>query len=305
LPTLYLAPRFLEHELEAELTRRGLAVRERVGRLFLCEGEEAGVIWADDVWFDVQEAPVESISKAAKILRQYRIPFVHHSDQHHRRGELILDSVRKQPRERLRLGEPLPAGPWGAFSLPASDRMWISTRLRSPVPLGEAEFEENKTEPPSRAYLKLWEAMTVQGIRPAAGARVLDLGAAPGGWTWVLAAAGCAVVAVDKADLAPPLMRHPRVKHLRESAFGLDPAAVGAVDWLFSDIICYPERLLALVTRWRTYGGIQNFVCTVKFQGDTDWRAIDAFLAIPGSRLVHLYANKHELTWIRTDGTLD
>ncbi len=298
MPTLYLAPRFLEHELEAELTRRGLGVRERAGRLFLCDLEEPGVIWADDVWYDVQEAPVESISKAAKVLRQYRIPFVHFSENNHRRGELILDSLKKQPRERLRFGEPLPAGPWAAFSLPAPERMWISTKLRSAVPLGEAEFEENKTEPPSRAYLKLWEAMTVHGIRPAPGARVLDLGAAPGGWTWVLAGADCEVIAVDKADLASELMRHPRVKHLRESAFGLDPKNVGPVEWLFSDIICYPDRLLSLVNRWRTYGQVKHFVCTVKFQGDTDWSAIDAFLAIPGSRIVHQYANKHELTWI-------
>lgn len=301
MPTLYLAPRFLEQELEAELTRRGLAVRERAGRLFLCEGEESDVIWADDVWYDVKEAPVESISKAAKFLRQTRLPFVHYSENNHRRGELILESLKKQPRERLRFGEPLPAGPWAAFSLPSPDRMWFSTKLRSLVPLGEAEFEENKTEPPSRAYLKLWEAMTVHGIRPAPGARVLDLGASPGGWTWVLANAGCTVVAVDKADLTLEMMRHPRVTQLRESAFGLDPVAVGVVEWVFSDIICYPERLLALVKRWRTYGLVKNFVCTVKFQGDTDWNAIDAFLAIPGSRLVHQYHNKHELTWIFVD----
>ncbi|MBU1510231.1 hypothetical protein KKD52_07695 [Myxococcota bacterium] len=298
MSTLYLAPRFLEHELEAELARRGLHVRERVGRLFLCEGKAAEVIWADDVWVDVREVPVESISKAAAVLREFRLPFVHFSERNHRRGELIAGQLKRQPVERLHFGAPLPKGPWGGFSLPSPDRMWISTQLRAPVPLGEAEFHENKTDPPSRAYLKLWEAMTVHGIRPVRGARVLDLGAAPGGWTWVLAHAGCEVLAVDKAPLEKTLARHRHVRTLQESAFAVDPEAVGDVDWLFSDIICYPERLLQLVHRWRDSGRVGRFVCTVKFQGETDWDAIEAFLAIPGSRFVHQYHNKHELTWI-------
>jgi 23S rRNA (cytidine2498-2'-O)-methyltransferase len=38
-------------------------------------------------------------------------------------------------------------------------------------------------------------------------------------------------------------------------------------------------------------------VCTVKFQGATDHAAAEAFAAIPGGRLMHLYHNKHELTF--------
>ena len=83
-----------------------------------------------------------------------------------------------------------------------------------------------------------------------------------------------------------------------ESAFGLDPASVGPVDWLFSDIVCYPARLLRLVEKWRVSGLVKNFVCTIKFQGATDHETAAAFAALPGAEVVHLHHNKHELTVI-------
>jgi 23S rRNA (cytidine2498-2'-O)-methyltransferase len=85
----------------------------------------------------------------------------------------------------------------------------------------------------------------------------------------------------------------------KESAFGLDPAAIGPIDWLFSDVICYPQRLLKLVERWMVAGTCSRFACTIKFQGKTDHATARAFAAIPGSRLMHLHHNKHELTWVK------
>ena len=73
------------------------------------------------------------------------------------------------------------------------------------------------------------------------------------------------------------------------------------MDWLFSDVICYPARLLALVERWLAAGLVRNFVCTLKFQGETDMATAQRFAAIPGGHLIHLHHNKHELTWIRLD----
>jgi 23S rRNA (cytidine2498-2'-O)-methyltransferase len=88
----------------------------------------------------------------------------------------------------------------------------------------------------------------------------------------------------------------PGVDWRGESAFALEPESVGAVDWLFSDIVCYPERLLRLVERWRASGLVKNFVCTIKFQGETDHDTAAAFAALPGARVQHLHHNKHELT---------
>ncbi len=48
-------------------------------------------------------------------------------------------------------------------------------------------------------------------------------------------------------------------------------------------------------------GKARNFVCTLKFQGLTDHDAAREFAAMPGSRLLHLFHNKHELTWIKLE----
>jgi 23S rRNA (cytidine2498-2'-O)-methyltransferase len=45
---------------------------------------------------------------------------------------------------------------------------------------------------------------------------------------------------------------------------------------------------------------VRRFVCSVKFQGPTDFEVMRDFIAIPGSRLLHLHHNKHELTWIHS-----
>jgi 23S rRNA (cytidine2498-2'-O)-methyltransferase len=139
---------------------------------------------------------------------------------------------------------------------------------------------------------------TLIAQRPQPGELCLDMGSSPGGWTWVLQGLGARVISVDKAPLAPGLAKLPGIAHQRQSVFALDPRTVGPVDWLFSDVICYPKRLLNLVQKWLRLGQVRRLVCSVKFQGETDFEVMREFSAIPGSRLLHLHHNKHELTWI-------
>ena len=139
------------------------------------------------------------------------------------------------------------------------------------------------------------------GRRPGPGEVCLDLGSSPGGWSWALQQMGAQVISVDKAPLAPEIARLPGIEHRQQSAFALDPRTVGQIDWLFSDIACYPARLLALVGRWLAGDTCRNFVCTIKFQGPTDHETARRFAAIPGSQLRHLFHNKHELTWSKID----
>ena len=127
---------------------------------------------------------------------------------------------------------------------------------------------------------------------PDGGAR--GFGASPGGWTWALAVLGAEVEAVDKAPLDPAVAALPGVTQTIESAFALEPRPV---DWLVCDVIAYPARTLALVRRWIEAGAPGRVVCSVKFQGATDHEAAEAFKAIPGGRLAHLWHNKHELTF--------
>jgi 23S rRNA (cytidine2498-2'-O)-methyltransferase len=202
-----------------------------------------------------------------------------------------LPPVKARP---LHFPEPAPTAHLGAWTLLAPDRLLASPTKASPFVNGECLFEEDRIGPPSRAYLKLWEACTHLGAWPLPGETCLDLGAAPGGWTWAIAQLGAHVAAVDKADLDPRVTALPGVSMRRESAFGLAPEPV---DWLFSDVIAYPERMLALVQRWIAAGAARRIVCTVKFQGATDHATAAAFAAIPGGRVMHLFHNKHELTF--------
>jgi 23S rRNA (cytidine2498-2'-O)-methyltransferase len=195
----------------------------------------------------------------------------------------------------------LPDAELGGYTLLDRNTLLYSPTCRSPFPHGEVRFVETPS-PPSRAYRKLWEVFTLCQIMPQRGERCIDMGATPGGWTWVLAELGANVRSIDKAPLHPDVAGLPNVKVKRESAFGVDPRLVeNPYDWFFSDVICYPERLLAMVQRWLDAGAARRFVCTIKFKGETDHKTVDAFAKIPGSRLLHLHHNRHELTWIKLD----
>lgn len=268
-------------------------------RLVLAEGPPRPAAWAQNVWFEPLRVTIGSIGEGAKALRAIQRNWALYAFHLHRRASLIESQLPPLRAKRLPFPTDLPTAPLGSWTLLDANTILAAPRCASPFPHGEVEFEENKTEPPNRAYLKLWEALTLIARHPRPGEICLDLGASPGGWTWALHETGARVIAVDKAALDPRVATLPRVAVRRESAFAIAPADIGPVDWLCSDVVCYPDRLLALVRRWLESGLARRFVCTVKFQGPTDHAATRAFAEIPGSRLIHLHHNKHELTWIK------
>ncbi len=290
----YLAAEGFEAALGEELARVGIAVAAWHGRLALSPDPPRPSAWALDVWTAPVELPAPSVKAAADALRAIQRNWSGYACGHHRRSALIaerLPPVRARP---LAFPEPAPSSHLGGWTLLAPDRLLASPTKTSPFPNGEVAFVEDRTGPPSRAYLKLWEACTRLGAWPQPGDTCLDLGASPGGWTWALARLGAAVTAVDRAPLDPAVAAMPGVHWQEGSAFAVEPRAV---DWLFSDVIAYPAPLLAMVQRWVASGLVGRIVCTVKLQGATDHDATDAFVAIPGGRLMHLLHNKHELTF--------
>ena len=293
--TGYLAAEGFLPQLLAELEAGDIEeVRER---LVVARGPARPAAWAANVWHDLRRMQVASIGDAARQLRAIQRNWALYPTGHFRRAALVEEKLPPiRPRAHV-FPQPVPTAPLGSWTLWEPDLVYASARCSSAFRHGEPVFAEDREGPPNRAYLKLWEAFTVLGRHPAPGERCVDLGASPGGWTWVLAGLGAQVVAVDKAPLEPRIAAMPGVATRQESAFGLAPADVGPVDWLFSDIICYPARLLALVERWRASGLARNMVCTIKFQAETDHATARAFAAFPGSRLMHLHHNKHELTW--------
>ena len=106
------------------------------------------------------------------------------------------------------------------------------------------------------------------------------------------------VVAVDRAPLDPAVAAMPGVAERRESAFGIDPRHEDSLDWVFCDVIAYPARVLGMVRAWVESGRTRRIVCTLKFQGETDHESAEAFARIEGGRVVHLFHNKHELTFL-------
>src|SRR5262249_10918 len=155
---------------------------------------------------------------------------------------LIADKLPKVSAKPIVFGAAAPTAPLGSWTLVAPDLMLASPSCASPFPNGEARFVEDP-KAPSRAYLKLWELFTLIGTHPQPGELCVDLGASPGGWTYVLGKLGARVISVDKAALDPRLAELPGIEQRRASAFALDPRTVGPVDWLFSDVVCYPKRL--------------------------------------------------------------
>ena len=80
---------------------------------------------------------------------------------------------------------------------------------------GGARHFAQTSEQISRAEFKLLEALEYFDISLEPGEHVLDLGAAPGGWTRLLLEAGMQVVAVDPANLDQRLVGRKGLEHYR------------------------------------------------------------------------------------------
>jgi 23S rRNA (cytidine2498-2'-O)-methyltransferase len=277
--------------------------RDRVdGELVTVLGPRKRPYWTRNVWENPTLIEFDSVGDAAKALRSLQRNWASLPARLHRRAALISERLPPLPSKPKAFPFVPPNVPMGAFTLLDEHTMLASPRCSSPFPNGEFEFEEDREGPPSRAYRKLWEALVFAGALPSPGERCVDAGASPGGWTWALAGLGAEVLAIDRADLEPRIAALPLVDSLRHDAFTLKPAEIGAVDWLCSDVICYPPALLEWVGRWLESGLARNFICTIKMQGEGfDRTTTDRFAAIPGSRVLHLWHNRHELTWINME----
>jgi len=107
---------------------------------------------------------------------------------------------------------------------------------------------------PSRSTLKLDEAINcffskeqqISWFKP--GMHAVDLGAAPGGWSWQLVNRGLLVTAVDNGPMDSSLMSSGMVEHLRSDAFTYLPHS--KIDWLVCDMAERPLHVSRLIARW-------------------------------------------------------
>jgi 23S rRNA (cytidine2498-2'-O)-methyltransferase len=160
---------------------------------------------------------------------------------------------------------------------------------------------------PSRSYLKVEEAYVVLGREPAQGETVVDLGAAPGGWSYSAAKRGSRVIAVDNGPLKGGALNHPRIEHRMEDAFRFVPANGEVIDWLFCDMVEEPHHVLRqIIEPWLERSWCRRFVVNLKF-GRVDavallreLQAADSVLqrSAPGLRIRHLYHDREEFTLV-------
>jgi len=122
---------------------------------------------------------------------------------------------------------------------------------------------------PSRSTLKLAEAFIAfldddeehaRALKP--GMRAVDLGAAPGGWTWLLAERGLRVTSIDNGPLKGEIANDPLVEHLRVDGLAWRPRR--PVDWMVCDIVLQPSRIAALVASWIAEGDCRRTIFNLK-----------------------------------------
>jgi 23S rRNA (cytidine2498-2'-O)-methyltransferase len=133
---------------------------------------------------------------------------------------------------------------------------------------------------PSRSTLKLAEAIEVfldkseQTRLLRSGMTAVDLGAAPGGWTWQMVRRGIRVTAVDNGPMKGSMEKHPLVEHLKQDGFKFTPKK--SVDWLICDMVEKPAKVAELIGNWFAAGWCRNAIFNLKLPMKQRVTALDA-----------------------------
>ena len=152
-------------------------------------------------------------------------------------------------------------------------------------------------EAPSRSTMKLAEAIEVFMDRSEQtrllrqGMQAVDLGAAPGGWSWQLVKRGIRVTAVDNGAMKGALINHPLVQHLKQDGFKYAPRK--AVDWLVCDMVEKPSKVATLIGDWFAAGWCKHAIFNLKLPMKQRVVALDSALGGIRQRLDEEGINYH------------
>jgi len=193
-------------------------------------------------------------------------------------------------------GRPAPGPARGFFAyLPTFDRAYVA---REAVAGGQRRMADDP-QAPSRSYLKVEEAYGILTREPQANETVVDLGAAPGGWSYSAAKRGALVVAVDNGPLKGGAL-HPGIAHRAEDAFKFAPEA--PVDWLYCDMVEDPDRITDLLGQWLDKGWCRRFIVNLKFGRNDPLRVLANAETLRSKcallRARHLFHDREELTLV-------
>jgi len=224
-----------------------------------------------------------------------------------------MKGVEKEFRARLRkrmarlertAGSELPRGGGEAMGLfvflVSFDRLYASTHAWSG---GQCRMADDPAAP-SRSYLKTEEAFAAMGREPVAGESVIDLGAAPGGWSYSAAKRGATVLAIDNGPMKGGAKDHPLIEHRRDDAFKFMPAPGETYEWLLCDLVEEPHHVIRLIEQWLKNGHCRHFVVNLKFGRANALKLLDEVLDPHGRiqpyctelRVRHLFHDRDEFT---------
>lgn len=164
---------------------------------------------------------------------------------------------------------------------------------------------------PSRSTLKLEEAWHwfvpkhEWDTRLAPGMRAVDLGAAPGGWTWQLVNRHMMVQAVDNGPMKGDIMDSGQVTHLKEDGFKYHPAK--KVHWMVCDMAESPIKVADRMADWFVNNWCEEAIFNLKLPMKKRYQEVKACLDKMGERFEqaqlsveitakHLYHDREEIT---------
>ncbi|MDD2775648.1 MAG: 23S rRNA (cytidine(2498)-2'-O)-methyltransferase RlmM [Gallionella sp.] len=184
----------------------------------------------------------------------------------------VIVAVGEQKPSRLHLFFPDKSTVFIASSDPYNSANALMGIIRQSMP----------AEAPSRSTLKLAEAIEVfldkseQTRLLRTGMRAVDLGAAPGGWTWQMVKRGIRVTAIDNGPMKGVLAKHPLVEHLRVDGFKYVPPR--AVDWLICDMVEKPDKVASLIGDWFAAERVKHAIFNLKLPMKQRVAALDSAL---------------------------
>ena len=177
----------------------------------------------------------------------------------------------------------------------------------APWPLGVPRLRQS-SDAPSRSALKLEEALLVlldgeereELLKP--GMSAVDLGAAPGGWSWVLARAHLRVTAIDNGPLAESAIATGLIEHIRADGFRWQPPK--PVDWLICDMVESPRKVAARIAEWFAQRWCKHAIFNLKLPMKKRWEETNICLDLLAGqagreldlRARQLYHDREEIT---------
>ena len=183
----------------------------------------------------------------------------------------------------------------------------------APWPLGIPRLRMH-ADAPSRSALKLEEALLVlltdeerkKILRE--GMRAADLGAAPGGWTWVLTRHGLRVQSVDNGPLRQHVLDSGLVEHLRADGFAWQPQH--PLDWMVCDMVEQPRRVAERMATWLREGWCRHAIFNLKLPMKKRWQETQLCLDLFAQqaqkpltvRAKQLYHDREEITVLAMQG---